>query len=110
MPCADSEGTSPCGWGARASAPHPYTGSRDLDWTRGPASESFENGPWASGRVGVETAVRAADGDSNRRTTGDPSWLPEVTNTSADPSYPGAHVVISAGGGPVLSAFLGQDQ
>ena len=56
------------------------------------------------------TAVRAADGDGNRSTAGDPTWLPEVTNTPADPSYPGAHAVISAAGATVLAAFLGQDR
>ena len=56
------------------------------------------------------TAVRAADGDGNRSTAGDPTWLPEVTNTPADPSYPGAHAVISAAGATVLSAFLGHDR
>ena len=48
------------------------------------------------------TAVRAANAD--------PSWLPEVTNTPPDPSYPGAHAVISSAGATVLSAFLGQDR
>jgi len=56
------------------------------------------------------TAVRAADGDGNRSTAGDPTWLPAVTNTPPDPSYPGAHAVISAAGATVLSAFLGQDR
>ena len=56
------------------------------------------------------TAVRAADSDGNRSTTGDPTWVPEVTKTPADPSYPGAHAVISAAGATVLSAFLGHDR
>jgi hypothetical protein len=56
------------------------------------------------------TAVRAADTDGNRHTEGDPTWLPEVTNTPPDPSYPGAHAVISAAGATVLSAFFGQDR
>jgi hypothetical protein len=45
------------------------------------------------------TAIRAAD----------PDWLPLTTTTPADPSYPGAHSVISAGGAAVLSAFFGHD-
>ena len=85
-------------------------------------SESFENDRWALAASGSRTnpdrgcrpvtAVRAADGDGNgnRSTAGDPTWLPEVTNTPADPSYPGAHAVISAAGATVLSAFLGQDR
>src|SRR5262249_59428480 len=56
------------------------------------------------------TAIRAADTDGNRHTEADPSWLPEVTNTPPDPSYPGAHAVISAAGATVLSAFFGQDR
>jgi hypothetical protein len=48
------------------------------------------------------TAVRA--------TIKDPSWLPEVTNTPPDPSYPGAHAVISSAGAAVLSTFLGRDR
>jgi membrane-associated phospholipid phosphatase len=48
------------------------------------------------------TAVRA--------TNADPSWLPEVTNTPPDPSYPGAHAVISSAGATVLAAFLGGDR
>jgi len=48
------------------------------------------------------TAVRA--------TGADPSWLPEVKNTPPDPSYPGAHAVISNAGAVVLSTFLGRDR
>jgi hypothetical protein len=45
------------------------------------------------------------------RATGvDPTWLPEVTNTPPDPSYPGAHAVISNAGAAVLSTFLGRDR
>ena len=39
----------------------------------------------------------------------DPNWLPEVVNTAPDPSYPGAHAVISAGGAAVLIAFFEED-
>src|SRR5262249_23487310 len=48
--------------------------------------------------------------DGNRRTDADPSWLPEVTNTPRDPTYPGAHAVISSAGATVLSSVLGRDR
>jgi hypothetical protein len=37
------------------------------------------------------TAIREADTDNNPETVADPNWLPEITNTTPDPSYPGAH-------------------
>jgi len=52
------------------------------------------------------TAIRAAGADNNPDTTADPSWLPEVGNTTPDPSYPGAHAVISAAGATVLVSFF----
>jgi PAP2 superfamily len=52
------------------------------------------------------TAIRAADTDNNPDTTADPNWLPEVGNTTPDPSYPGAHAVISAAGAEVLDSFF----
>jgi len=52
------------------------------------------------------TAIRAADTDNNPNTTADPNWLPEVGNTTPDPSYPGAHAVISAAGASVLDSFF----
>jgi hypothetical protein len=55
------------------------------------------------------TAIRAADTDNNPATGADPNWLPEVGKTGADPSYPGAHGVISAAGAAVLTAFFGDD-
>ena len=55
------------------------------------------------------TAIRAADQDNNPDTTPDPNWLPEVGNTTPDPSYPGAHAVISAAGATVLDAFFARD-
>jgi len=55
------------------------------------------------------TAIRAADTDDNPATGADPNWLPEVGKTGADPSYPGAHGVISAAGAGVLTAFFGRD-
>ena len=52
------------------------------------------------------TAIRAADTDNNPDITADPNWLPEVGNTTPDPSYPGAHAVISAAGATVLDSFF----
>jgi membrane-associated phospholipid phosphatase len=52
------------------------------------------------------TAIRAAATDGNPDTDADPNWLPEVGNTTPDPSYPGAHAVISAAGAEVLISFF----
>lgn len=52
------------------------------------------------------TAIRAADTDNNPATIADPNWLPEVGNTTPDPSYPGAHAVISATASRVLISFF----
>ncbi len=52
------------------------------------------------------TAIRAAATDGNPETEADPNWLPEVGNTTPDPSYPGAHAVISAAGAEVLTSFF----
>jgi len=52
------------------------------------------------------TAIRAADTDGNHDTAPDPNWLPEVGNTTPDPSYPGAHAVISAAASAVLESVL----
>ena len=56
------------------------------------------------------TAIRAADADNNPGTVADPNWLPEVGNTAPDPSYPGAHAVISAAGAKVLISFFETDR
>ncbi len=55
------------------------------------------------------TAIRAAGTDANPDTSADPNWLPEVGNTPPDPSYPGAHAVISAAASTVLISFLRHD-
>jgi hypothetical protein len=52
------------------------------------------------------TAIRLGDTIGNMAISGDPTWTP-LANTPADPSYPGAHSVISAAGATVLSAFFG---
>ncbi len=56
------------------------------------------------------TAIRAGDSDNNPETAADPNWLPEVGKTAADPSYPGAHAVISAAGAEVLISFFERDR
>ncbi len=56
------------------------------------------------------TAIRAADADNNPETAADPNWLPEVGKTAPDPSYPGAHAVISAAGAEVLISFFERDR
>ena len=55
------------------------------------------------------TAIRAADTDNNPETQVDPNWLPEVGKTAPDPSYPGAHAVISAAAAEVLHSFFGRE-
>ncbi|MEY2484595.1 MAG: hypothetical protein QOH39_243 [Verrucomicrobiota bacterium] len=55
------------------------------------------------------TAIRSADSDGNPQTTADPNWLPQAGKTAPDPSYPGAHAVISAAGAEVLIFFFGPD-
>ena len=55
------------------------------------------------------TAIRAATASENAATVADPGWLPEVGNTTPDPSYPGAHAAISAAAATVLSSFFHGD-
>jgi len=52
------------------------------------------------------TAIRMADSDGNPATTADPAWTP-LGATPADPSYPGAHSVISTEGAVILRAAFG---
>ena len=54
------------------------------------------------------TAIRAGATDGNPDTAADPNWLPQAGKTAADPSYPGAHATISAGGAFVLGALFGE--
>jgi membrane-associated phospholipid phosphatase len=56
------------------------------------------------------TAIRAADTDNNPNTIANPNWLPAVGKTTPDPSYPGAHAVISASGAFLLRSFFRQDR
>ena len=53
------------------------------------------------------TAIRAAD-TGNPALVGDPNWTP-LANTAQDPSYPGAHAVISSAAATVLGSFFGGD-
>src|ERR1700756_305324 len=55
------------------------------------------------------TAIRTADPAINPETIADPTWLPEVGKTAPDPSYPGAHAVISASAAEVLISFFERD-
>src|SRR6516225_11294719 len=55
------------------------------------------------------TASREEAIDGNPDTDADPNWLPEVSNTTPDPSYPGAHAVISKAGAEVLISFFHND-
>lgn len=50
------------------------------------------------------TAIRAPGRSS------DPDWLAEVGNTTPDPSYPGAHAVISSAAADVLADYFGSDR
>jgi hypothetical protein len=52
------------------------------------------------------TAIREGDNDGNPGTAGDPNWTP-LLGTPADPSYPGAHSVISASSAEILAAAFG---
>jgi hypothetical protein len=52
------------------------------------------------------TAIRAADPNTTSGAMPDAQWLPEVTNTAPDPSYPGAHAVISAAATEALVSTL----
>jgi hypothetical protein len=56
------------------------------------------------------TAIREAAIAGNSETIPDPNWLPEVGNTTPDPSYPGAHAVISIAGASVLISFFGKER
>jgi hypothetical protein len=56
------------------------------------------------------TAIRAAGTDGNAETLADPNWLPQAGKTAPDPSYPGAHAVISAAAAEVLGSFFEMDR
>ena len=56
------------------------------------------------------TAIRAADSDGNPDTIADSNWLPQSGKTPPDPSYPGAHAVISAAGEVIMQKFFEKDR
>jgi hypothetical protein len=56
------------------------------------------------------TAIRAAASDGNPETVADPNWLPESGTTAPDPSYPGAHAVISEAAATVLATVFRADR
>jgi PAP2 superfamily len=55
------------------------------------------------------TAIRNADADGNRRTSGDPTWTPLVP-TPPIPEYESAHSVEGAVAATVLKRFFGTDK
>src|SRR5467141_1176447 len=55
------------------------------------------------------TAIRAADTEDNPDALADANWLPQAGKTAPDPSYPGAHAVISAAAAEVLDSFFEAD-
>lgn len=79
-----------------------------LNLTFADAVIAFFNAKYAYHFWRPVTAVRAADKDKNPRTSADPHWSPLI-ETAPDPSYPGAHSVISAAGAATLSSFFGSD-
>ncbi|MCU1341649.1 MAG: hypothetical protein JWN92_1072 [Candidatus Acidoferrum typicum] len=56
------------------------------------------------------TAIRAASTDDNPETLANPGWTPQAVKTAPDPSYPGAHAVISDAAAEVLRSFFGRDR
>lgn len=68
-----------------------------LDLTFADSTIAFYDAKYAYDVWRPVTAVRATD---------DPAWTPLV-NTAQDPSYPGAHAVVSAAGAAVLTAAFG---
>jgi len=71
---------------------------------------AFYDAKYTYNRWRPVTAIRAADTDGNPVTEGDPQWLPEVGSTTPDPSFPGAHAVVSAAALNVLVATLKRDR
>ncbi|MFL6446175.1 MAG: vanadium-dependent haloperoxidase [Bryobacteraceae bacterium] len=55
------------------------------------------------------TAIREANPAVTPGASSDPQWLPEVTNTAPDPSYPGAHAAVSAAAAEILVSTLKTD-
>jgi len=80
----------------------------DLDLSFADGAIAFYDGKYQYDLWRPITAIREAATDGNPATLADPNWTP-LASTPADPSYPGAHSVISEAGATVLSAFFGND-
>jgi len=78
----------------------------DLDLSFADGAISFYDAKYHYNLWRPITAIREAATDGNPATIADPTWTP-LAATPADPSYPGAHSVISEAGATVLSAFFG---
>jgi hypothetical protein len=81
-----------------------------LNFALADAVIAFYDAKYTYNRWRPVTAIRTADHDGNQATNVDPNWLPEVSKTPPDPSYPGAHAVISAAASTVLIAFFRGDR
>lgn len=62
-----------------------------------------------------ETAIRLGDADGNDNTTGDPGWLPAVSEvinsvTAPVPGYPNGYAAYGGATAEILRLFLGTDQ
>ena len=79
-----------------------------LDLALADSTIAFYDAKYAYGFWRPVTAIRAAATDGNPGEP-DPSWTPLAT-TALDPSYPGAHSVVSAAGAAVLRSFFGRDR
>ena len=80
-----------------------------LDLTLADCVIAFYDAKYAYGFWRPVTAIRAADTDGNPETTADANWLPQAGKTAPDPSYPGAHAVISAAAEAVLAGIVEED-
>jgi len=80
-----------------------------LDLTLADSAIAFYDAKYAYHRWRPVTAIRTAATDGNPATAADPNWTPLAT-TALDPSYPGAHAVVSAAGADVLAKFFGNDK
>jgi len=81
-----------------------------LNLTFADSAIAFYDAKYTYARWRPISAIRAADTDNNPNTAVNPTWLPQVGNTPADPSYPGAHAVLSYAAVTVLDSVLGSDQ
>jgi membrane-associated phospholipid phosphatase len=80
-----------------------------LDLTLADGAIAFYDAKYAYHFWRPITAIRLADTDGNVATTADPAWTPLAT-TPADPSYPGAHSVISSAAAAIMQSFFGDHE